>query len=540
MTEISASTRAYPAWRSDLEENRSLRRRKSMESTILERNLNIVDTSEHNSALPDDATQDHVVEYLESLFRRNCSLSSMSDKDILDMLTGHGGVQVDVLLFVFSAGKYRTTHKLKASLTIPDADLSVQVEQFKRLTSFTNVVPVLGKADLLTAEVISELKQAILDALPASASTPFLFSESLLDELDQTNTTAPTNLESSDASSKTGPKHDSPTSTALPYAISTIPGLDEQEMDASLLMSSSYSPPLIPSELQILISQLFDPENVSWFRYNAVRKFLAWRARQPTNDEPVRGDALFMHSGALGIRHMSPLIDPPSSQLLVPRQPNVLPKLSPFNMTSAAILGRGRPEGSRTTIVDQMRREESAATMQVSRWAAELQSAMRQEREQFESLVKGDRAKWLLEKINDEVRSGTIGAIDSQGVLQSLSAIDHSRTQYDSTKASQLGNGPYTSRAGKGLPTWSRNGVSESFGPDDELDYAYHRHGAMNTFLKAVGGGVIATFVYFAVVGVINRLSNNSPEPYEWAQAPRWLNGLIGRAMWPDEPQMWV
>ena len=44
ITEVYASTRAYPAWWSDLEESRILRRRKSLGDSILERNLCFVDT----------------------------------------------------------------------------------------------------------------------------------------------------------------------------------------------------------------------------------------------------------------------------------------------------------------------------------------------------------------------------------------------------------------------------------------------------------------------------------------------------------------
>jgi hypothetical protein len=44
VTEVYASTRAYPAWWSDLEESRILRRRKSMGDSVLERNLCFVDT----------------------------------------------------------------------------------------------------------------------------------------------------------------------------------------------------------------------------------------------------------------------------------------------------------------------------------------------------------------------------------------------------------------------------------------------------------------------------------------------------------------
>jgi hypothetical protein len=56
ITEIYASTRAYPAWWSDLEESKILRRRKSMGDSVLERNLCFVDTPGYgnkNSVFPE-------------------------------------------------------------------------------------------------------------------------------------------------------------------------------------------------------------------------------------------------------------------------------------------------------------------------------------------------------------------------------------------------------------------------------------------------------------------------------------------------------
>lgn len=44
ITEIYASTRAYPQWWSELDDGKVLRRRKSMGDSILERNICFVDT----------------------------------------------------------------------------------------------------------------------------------------------------------------------------------------------------------------------------------------------------------------------------------------------------------------------------------------------------------------------------------------------------------------------------------------------------------------------------------------------------------------
>jgi hypothetical protein len=64
-----------------------------------------------------------------------------------------------------------------------------------------------------------------------------------------------------------------------PYAVSALPGPDLLEMDASLLMSSSYLPPLVTSELPILISHVLDPDHIPWLRRAACRKYLTWRKR---------------------------------------------------------------------------------------------------------------------------------------------------------------------------------------------------------------------------------------------------------------------
>ena len=44
LTEVYASTRAYPSWWSDFDEGRVLRRRRSVGDTVLERNLCFVDS----------------------------------------------------------------------------------------------------------------------------------------------------------------------------------------------------------------------------------------------------------------------------------------------------------------------------------------------------------------------------------------------------------------------------------------------------------------------------------------------------------------
>lgn len=104
ITEIHASTKAYPQWWSDMDESRVLRRRKSSSGdTVLERNLCFVDTPGQKPMETNDLASEHV----ECLFHRNMSIVSMSDGDLLSILSGGGGIQVDVVLYVVS---HRTLH----------------------------------------------------------------------------------------------------------------------------------------------------------------------------------------------------------------------------------------------------------------------------------------------------------------------------------------------------------------------------------------------------------------------------------------------
>jgi hypothetical protein len=102
ITEIYASTRCYPAWWSEMEESRVLRRRKSMGDTVLERNICFVDTPGHGKS----GAADQVVHYLEGLLHRNASIASVNDSELLNVLSGGGGVHVDVVLYMFPTGIY--------------------------------------------------------------------------------------------------------------------------------------------------------------------------------------------------------------------------------------------------------------------------------------------------------------------------------------------------------------------------------------------------------------------------------------------------
>jgi hypothetical protein len=104
VSEIMASTKAYPSWWADMDESRSLKRRKSLGETVLERNVCFVDTSGHG-----DYQRDPVVDYIEESFWHAEASDGLSETERLNMVSGKGASLVDVVLFVFSGCKLPQT-----------------------------------------------------------------------------------------------------------------------------------------------------------------------------------------------------------------------------------------------------------------------------------------------------------------------------------------------------------------------------------------------------------------------------------------------
>jgi len=76
-----------------------------MEDTVLERNICFVDTP----ALPTNAnnsTPHPLPQYMEALLHKNASISAMNDNDLLNVLCGSGGVQVDVVIYAFGSRRH--------------------------------------------------------------------------------------------------------------------------------------------------------------------------------------------------------------------------------------------------------------------------------------------------------------------------------------------------------------------------------------------------------------------------------------------------
>ncbi|KAG9240030.1 Septin-domain-containing protein [Calycina marina] len=333
IAEVHASTRAYSAWWSDLEEGRILRRRKSMGDSVLERNLCFVDTPGYGSKTSCLESMTPVVDYIEAQLQKAAALRDISDSEMISMLSGSGGTQVDVVFYLFS-------QRVK----------SIDIEYLKRLMPLTNIVPLIARSDTLSAESLVNIKSNIISELAANniRTFPLGFSAESI----------------------------SPTS---PFAVSTHPSKDEETMEASLLMSPDYIQPLLPSELEYLVSQIFERDTISWLRHLAAKKFIQWRNSDAHSSRP---QSLYR-----------PLNQYTS---LVSSSPGLS---SPVGGAASYALAR---------VKDHTQREEKIAQVRLANWAADLQRSLQNERQRYDELARADRAIWLTEKLGECVEDGTI------------------------------------------------------------------------------------------------------------------------------------
>lgn len=119
ISEIYASTKPYPEWWSDLDDFRLLKRKKSLggDTGILDRNICFIDTPGYSdgssvslgpflSAITEILTIMQsmdtitpVIRYVESHFEK-VQANTSTDPDLLSMLGGDGGNQVDAVLYL--------------------------------------------------------------------------------------------------------------------------------------------------------------------------------------------------------------------------------------------------------------------------------------------------------------------------------------------------------------------------------------------------------------------------------------------------------
>src|SRR5204863_3502730 len=124
-----------------------------------------------------------------------------------------------------------------------------------------------------------------------------------------------------------------------------------------------YIQPLIPTELGILVDQVFNHDSISWLRHAAAKKCLQWR--QSTYRSAVT--------------HAIP--SAPRGNVNIPFSTGMSPHIvtPPIGATNTYALAR---------ITDHTQREERLAQIRLSNWASDLQRSLQNERARFEALAR--------------------------------------------------------------------------------------------------------------------------------------------------------
>ncbi|KAK3296177.1 Septin-domain-containing protein [Chaetomium fimeti] len=379
ITEIYASTKPYPEWWSEVDDVPVLRRRKSLGDAVLDRNVCFVDTPGYGSGSSSMDTITPVAQYIEAHLQRINS-NFLTDGDLLNLLGGEGGVQVDAVFYLVS-------NRLRP----------VDIEYLRQLYPLTNIIILLAQTDLMSPNQVAASKSQIHSQLKEASIR--LFSFSLPASADTDNQGV--------------------------YAISSAAGPDHETMDASLLMSPDYVQPLTPTELSALVSEVFTPAGVARLRHAVARKYVQWRKPDSPNHTP----SLFSNPPSLTGNHALPLhlTNPFTSPTFTPTTGGGRPQndiLTPVgtntNTSPGGGSGMGTPSSSYALarLADHTQREERLAQVRLANWAADLQRSLAREREQYAAVARRDRAVWLAERLGECVRDdgGEGGGGEGDGV----------------------------------------------------------------------------------------------------------------------------
>lgn len=75
--------------------------------TVLERNICFVDTPGYSRGSSEKDDMSMVVDYVESLLYQTSSVTTLEDNDALGVVSGSGGVLVDVVIYLLPPSKSR-------------------------------------------------------------------------------------------------------------------------------------------------------------------------------------------------------------------------------------------------------------------------------------------------------------------------------------------------------------------------------------------------------------------------------------------------
>lgn len=364
ITEVYASTKPYPTWWSDIDETKILRRRKSIGDTVLERNLCFVDTPGYSHGMSRMESIESILHYIEAQFTKPFVDTTGNQANFVSLLSGSGGFQVDVALYMIAKGISSKVFFDQYLLTINTDLKDEDIIFLQRLAALTNVIPLIAKSDTLSLEEIEALKRSTSEKLQHTKIRPFTFDGELA-------------------------------IASHPYTVCAATSDDNDNMDASVLMSPEYVQPLIPSELANLVQQVFNPNNIAHMRHLAARKL-------------VRAQG----SKALAL---SSVFSRTASGHLHGRPPTSLTPIAHPLDTSVAVIPytNGMSPYIQAKIADHTQQEEKLAQIRLARWAGDLQRSLQNERARYEAISRGERAVWLNERIGECINDGSLVRVPS-------------------------------------------------------------------------------------------------------------------------------
>jgi hypothetical protein len=73
--------------------------------TVLERNICFVDTPGYSPGSSDKEDMNTVIDYVESLLYQTSSVTTLEDSDAVGMVSGCGGVLIDVVIYLLPPSK---------------------------------------------------------------------------------------------------------------------------------------------------------------------------------------------------------------------------------------------------------------------------------------------------------------------------------------------------------------------------------------------------------------------------------------------------
>ena len=353
-----------------------------MGDSVLERNLCFVDTPGYSQGLSITEGMNTVLSYIEQQLVKPFSANGATEGELIGMLSGSGGTQVDVVLYLIAKGESpENGHPASTCLQCLVLEFKpADLDFIQRLSLLTNVVPLISKSDGLSRDDIQSLKDSIRDELTTSCINCFEWTSD-------------------------------PPATS-PYAVCSAPSGDEDNMDASLLMSSDYIQPLLPSELGIVIEHVFEAENIARLRYLSSRKLIRSRT---------------------ALEHMGQMSHFPTSSFSKP----ILQSLTSATLHPSYPAFPAMPlsPSMQEKFTDYAQREEKLARLRLAKWAGDLQNNLREERAKFEELQYGERTAWLSQKMAESTKEhGPIGSPPhNPSMSNSSSTLLRSELVYPST-----------------------------------------------------------------------------------------------------------